>query len=292
MRRHQRAILIVEAIVASFLMLFAFAASSALYEASLKWESQSGNARRAAMLADKVMEKLRAESAVVPPGQSFETVLAGLVGPQPDDPDAPGFAIDVSLLTNTHKQVESSGLTPTNGVHSPCSSFFTAVPAIADNLPDGNPQLNNRYNTYPYSRNVSRSLQLVQVTIRWGESQVYRMVSLIGDPITPFAPAMTVQVARVAGPSSLNNFTTSAEFEAQVVTSSGSHPQDITVLWGLSLDSGGSLVFLPLDSSGRRVRVTRRTLTAIGTGTQARVQALVRYGGQEAIGLSDPISLP
>ncbi len=244
------------------------------------------------MLADKVMEELRARSAVVPSGQTFDTVLAGLAGPQPADADAPGFSIDVSLLPNTHRPVVSSGLTPTNGVHSPCSSFFTQVPTVTDNEPDGNPQLNNEYNTYPYSRHLSRSLQLVQVTIRWGASQEYRMVSLLGDPVTPFAPARTVEVTRVAGPNSLNDFTTSAEFTAQVVTSSGSRPQDITVLWGLSLDSGGSLVFLPLDSSGRRVRVTRRALTALGTGTQARVQALVRYGGQEAVGFSDPISLP
>ncbi len=273
-------------------MLFAFAASSALYEASLKWEGQSGNARRAALLADKVMEDLRVRSSVVGSGQTFSNVLAGMVGPQPNDPDAPGFAIEISLLPNTHVPVPSSGLTPANGVHSPCSSFFTLVPTVVSNEPDGNPQLNNKYNTYPYSRDLSQSLQLVQVTVRWGETQEYRLLSLLGDPITPFAPVRTVEVTRVAGPSSLNDFTTSAEFEAQVVTSSGSRPQDVTILWGLSLDSGGSLIFLPLDSSGRRVRVTRRPMTALGTGTQARVQAVVRYGGQEAVGYSDPISLP
>lgn len=288
-----RGVLIVEAIVAAFLMLFAFAASSSLFDASLRWESESGNSRRAALVAEKKMEELRALSAVVPSGSSFADVLSGLTGPQAEYPEAPGFAMDVQIIDNAHRPVATSGLTPTDGVHSPCSSLFTAVPTVASNPPDGNPQLNNAYSTYPYTRTLDRGLQMVQVTVTYaGGARTFRLISLVGDPITPFDSTPDVVVTQVSGPSSLNDFTTAAEFRAQVVTGSGSEPEDVTILWGVTLDSTGSLTFLPLDSSGRTVRVKRRSITPLGTNAQVKVQALVRYGGQEAVGSSDPLLLP
>lgn len=282
--------LLVEVIVASFLMLFAFAAASSLFDASLRWESESGNLRRAAMLADKTMEDLRFKAGQVPSGQSFSDILPGLLGTSSDS-SAPGFVIETSLFTNTHRTVQTSGLTPPPGVHSPCSSMYTAVPPV--NPPDNNPQLNNQYGTYPYTRYLPASLPMVQVAVTYAEGRkTYRLVSLIGDPVTPFAATPTVQVTKVSGPSSLNNFTTSAVYTAQVVTSTGSLPKDVTIIWGVTLGSTGSLVFLPSDSSGRNVSVKRRTSTPLGANAQARVQALVRYGGKEAVGVSDPISLP
>lgn len=277
-------------------MLFAFAAASSLFDASVRWEAESGNLRRAGMVAEKKMEELRTLTADVPAGRSFSDVLNDHLGPQAEYPEAPGFTIQVSLLSNSHGTVPTSGLTPLPGVHSPCSAMFTKTPTLADNPPDGNPQLNNRYRTYPYTRHIPDSLKMVEVRVEYGaNTQPVRLVSLLGDPITPLAAgasAPRVVVTKESGPSTLNDFDISAIYSAQVVTSTGSEPKDVTILWGLSLTSTGSLTFLPLDSSGRRVQVTRRRVTPIGAGATARAQAYVRYGGQEASGESAAISLP
>lgn len=280
-------------------MVFAFAAASFLFDASLRWEAESGNTRRAAMIAEKKMEELRSLSADVPSGSSFAQVLSGLTGDHPDYAEAPGFRINVRVLPNSHNPVLSSGLTPTPGAHSPCSSMFTEAPdpnnltGTLANPPDNNPQLNHQYNTYAYTRHLPRSLQLVQVTVTYaGGARNFRLVSLLGDPITPFGNARQV-VVTISGPTSLSNGSTTTELSAQVITSTGSRPDDVTVLWGLDLESTGSLKIVPLDSSGRKVQVTRRMdVTPSGSNATARLQALVRYGGQEAVGRSAPISLP
>lgn len=292
-RRLASGVLIAEAVIAAFLMLFAFAASTLLFDASLRWEGESGSAHRAAMVADKKMEELRALAAEVPSQGSFVDRLASLVGPQDEYPEAPGLAIDVQILDNISRPIPTSNLTPVPGVHSPCSGLFTKIPSGSDNPPDNNPQLNNQYETYPYSRHLRDSLQLVQVTVTYGpRKKKYNLISLLGDPITPFAPTPKVEVKRVSGSSTLSNTSSVAVYEAQVVTKTGSHPRDVTILWGLSLESTGSLVFLPLDSSGRQVQVKRSKLTPPGSSATARVKAVVRYGGQEASGKSEEISLP
>lgn len=294
--RLKRGILIVEAIVAAFLMLFAFAAACSLFDASLRWEAESGNLRRANMVAEKKMEELRALTQSVPSGRSFSQVLQDLVGPQAEYEEAPGFSIMVSILPNSHDIVPTSGLKPTDGVHSPCSSMYTEQPTSGENPPDDNPQLNNLYRTYPYTRHLQDSLKLVEVSVSYGSnSQPVRLVSLLGDPVAPLSSSPSaehVKVTKVSGPDDLNGSDT-AIYTAQVVTAGGSHPKDVTVLWSLSLQSTGSLTFLPLDSSARQVKVERRTtLTPAGSDAKVRLQALVRYGGREVTGLSPTIDLP
>lgn len=276
--------------MAAFLMLFAFAAACTLFDAAVRWEAESSNLRRANMVAEKKMEELRALTLTVPNGRSFSEVLEDLDGPQAEYPEAPGFAIEVSILPNSHEAVPTSGLEPTDGVHSPCSSMFTEAPGPGDNPPDDNPQLNNLYRTYPYTRHIPDSLKMVEVRVTYGSnSQPVRLVSLLGDPLTPID---RVVVTKVSGPTNLIG-SDSAIYTAQVVTATGSHPKDVTILWSLSLQSTGSLTFLPLDSSGRRVQVKRRTsVTPAGADAKARVQAMVRYGGKEVSGESPPIGLP
>ncbi len=288
-----RGVLVIEAVVASFLMLFAFVASAALFDAAIRWESDISNLRRAALVADKKMEELRVLTSEVPSGSSFDEVLAPLAGPHPEYPEALGFAIEVVILDNIHRPVPSSGLHPTPGVHSPCSSMFTKVPTPTENLPDGNPQLNNAFSTYPYTRHLRDSYRLVQVAVTYADgAKTYPLVSLLGDPVTPFGKTPKVEVTFESGSTTLGNASTTAVYSAQVVTETGSKPKDVTIFWGVTLDSSGSLILLPLDSSARRVQIRRGSSTVSGIGAQARLQAVVRYGGQEAVGVSDPISLP
>lgn len=276
-------------------MIFAFAASTSLFHASLRWESEGANLRRAALVAERALEELRATSAAVPSGSSFADVLAPLLGDRPEFPESPGFAINLTLLDNVHRLVPTSGVIPDPGVHSPCSTFFTNPPTLATNPPNGNPQRNNRYGTYVYTRAMSSSLALVQVTVTYGNGgKNFRLISLVGDPITPMDNSLNdnVVVTRVSGSSTLNDFTSTSEYTAQVVTASGSRPRDVTILWGIAPDSTGSLVILPLDSTGRSCRVSRRSVTPVGANARARLVAKVRYGGQETGGFSEVINLP
>ena len=118
--------LVVEAIVACFLFVFSFAASAALFEASLRWEGQSSNYRQAGFLAERKMEEIRASVSQIPSGLSFSQHLDSILsGPHPPYDGFSEFEFEVELLDNEHKVVESSGFKPDDGVHSPCSAFYT-----------------------------------------------------------------------------------------------------------------------------------------------------------------------
>lgn len=289
----ERGALLLEAVVAAFLMVFAFATAAALFDRAVQWEADATSSRRASMIAERRLEELRSATSAIPSGSSFSAVLSGFLGSEMEYSDDPGFVVKVEELRNQHREVQTSGLTPTDGVHSPCASLFTAIPTLTSNEPDGNPQLNNRYSTYPYSRHIPNSLRLIQVTVSYsGGTKEQRLVSLLGDPILPFDNSPDVIVTRTSGPANLNNFDVTADYTAQVVTANGSEPQDVTILWSASLDSTGALSCIPLDSTGRSVRVRRRTVTPLGAGARAKVQALVRYGAQEAVGLSAEFQLP
>ena len=163
-----RGILIAEAVVASFLMLFAFAAAAALFDAALRWESDSGNYRKAGLVAERKMEELRAQASDIGAGGTFAGRIDGLIGgPHPDYLDAPGFTITVTSLPNRHLTIPANGLTPSDGVHSPCSTFFTApgppgAPHPFD--PNGDHQRNRTYATYPFSRPMPQSYRLRERT--------------------------------------------------------------------------------------------------------------------------------
>lgn len=293
--------LLVEAVIAGFLLVFAFATAASLFDASLSWESNSGNARKAMFVAEKAMEDLRARTANIPKDSSFNQELLTAMGDLGEYEEAPGFEIKAELLANKNTAIKSSkpAVTPSDGVHSPCSSFYTiplsiaAVPPL-ENPPNNNPQLNNAYATYPYSRSIDKSLGLVQITVSYGGDRSIRLISLLGDPIlnTNSGAKAVVQVTRVSGDGILTAGKTEV-YKAQLNTYKGTIVDNVTVLWSVSIDSGSYLHLLPTNSTGTRVEVKRRMDTApAGSNYTAKVQALVRYAGQEITGESQVISLP
>ena len=300
-----------EAVVAAFLMVFAFAASASLFDASLRWESQSANLRKAAFLAERKMEEIRAKASAVPSGANFaahlDTIIGGTHAPYPG---SPGFKFEVSTLPNTHLEVETSGYTPTPGVHSPSSTLFTApdnpgsvdrsTPVyLFDNDPNVGPgdfQKNNFYDTYPYSRSMDRSYRLVQVRVNYGSGldQHLDLVSLIGDPILPpEKPAsnmnVTATVVRTSGPANLTSSGAAAEYEIRVTTANGSRVEDVSAIWSIYPLTSGTVDIFALNAAGTRVRVTRSPLTR--NGTSVRLFPQIRYEGIEARALSGNIGL-
>ena len=302
--------LVVEAIVACFLFVFAFAASAALFEASLRWVGQSSNYRQAGFLAERKMEEIRASVSQIPSGLSFSQHLDSILsGPHPPYDGFSEFEFEVELLDNEHKVVESSGFKPDDGVHSPCSAFYTrpdtptsvsrtAAPYAND--PEGDFQKNATYSTYPYSRSMPDSYRLVQVRVTFGESarQNVELISLIGDPISPpKLPAnssddnlnVAVRVVRESGPADLTSSTASAVYHIEVTTQSGSKVDDVSAIWSIYPISSGSVDIFPLDAAGTRVRVSRNGFSS--AGTSVRLFPQIRYESIEARALSEEIRL-
>lgn len=294
----QRGILIAEAIVASFLMLFAFVASASLFDAALRWEADSGNYRKAALVAERKMEELRAASADIAVGEAFADQIDALIAADHDEyDDAPGFAITVTALPNTHRVIPANGLTPTDGVHSPCSSFFTAPgPAGAPHSFDnrGDHQINRVYHTYPYSRPMPRSFRLVQVTVEYGggvNPRTFELVSLIGDPL--LVPTTTgsgpVKVTRVGSNSDLNSSNPNATFNQNLQTQSGAIVEEVSAIWNITPTSTGAGKLFTPNPNGTSCRLDRRTPAF--ADTEITLAARVRYRGVEYVGYSPTVDV-
>lgn len=303
-------VLIVEAVVASFLMVFAFLASASLFEASLRWESQGANMRKAALAAERKMEEMRAAAANVPSGQTFaQHIDAIIAGPHPN---IEGYPVVVTPLPNHHEQVTTSGYTPTDGFHSPCSTLFTAPdnPASTSrnappyNFDSGTPldpaprgagdfQLNNLYETYPYSRAMPNSYRLVKVSIDYGARNglPLDLISVIGDPILPLAnttPNINVSMAiNPGGPVSVG--AGSQDFTFTLTAANGSIIEDAACIWSIHPLSGGTADLFTRDAIGSTVRVSRNGLSR--PGTDLRLFPKVRYQGVDVRAISGDVSL-
>ena len=291
-----RGILIAEAVVASFLMLFAFAAAAALFDAALRWESDSGNYRKAGLVAERKMEELRAQASDIGAGGTFAGRIDGLIGgPHPDYLDAPGFTITVTSLPNRHLTIPANGLTPSDGVHSPCSTFFTApgppgAPHPFD--PNGDHQRNRTYATYPFSRPMPQSYRLVQVSVAYGNGpppRTFELVSLIGDPLPPASNVVpnvnsSVVVTRTGPGGTLTPSNPTTTFDVAVQTASGAIVEEVSAIWNITPTSTGSGRLFTLDPNGTQCRLELGPSPY--AGTEISVAARVRYRGVEAIGTS------
>lgn len=305
MRVKSRAVLIVEAIVASFLMIFAFAAATQLFTAALQWEGQGTNVRRAALVAQKKMDELRAWSENFHLTAPFNEGWAAQNGTHPGYPEAPGFAIEViaepaAYVTVNPNRPAGPANPPPAGFYSPTSHFYTTPPA-----PPANPQKHDLWWTYPYARTMHDSMVRVEVTVGYGRqtsagppptySREFKLMSVIADPVSPLRPTpggrFPQDPVSITGPGTLATVGTTGVYTVEVRLPNGRAVPDVTALW--TVDSSGATVdILPTDSSGRSVTVTRTDLTPNGFGGTTRLAAKVRYRGKEIVGYSDPIDLP
>ncbi len=192
------------------------------------------------MVAERKMEEIRARACTVPAGTTFARNLDAILdGPHPQYADTSGYRFEVRAVRNRHKQVKTSGFTPSDGVHSPCSNFFTkpvnpsstdrTTPPYGAQDPEGDFQKNATYSSYPYSRDMPQTYRLVQVTVRFGSSpdQKVELLSLIGDPISPPEYPTgdnlnrTLKVVRESGPANLTGSNAAAIYRVEVVTATG-----------------------------------------------------------------------
>ncbi|MCA9776911.1 MAG: hypothetical protein KC800_09355 [Candidatus Eremiobacteraeota bacterium] len=276
--------LIAESIVASFLMLFAFAASAALFDAALRWESDGTNLRRAAMIADKRMEELREWVSSGGSGSTFPSdgEWAAEAVRITNYPEAPGFEIAVKATLPQYAQLLNTTITPPDGFHSPCSSLYTPPPGTAGGVPnpsdnvaflDDHPQFNHRYKSYPYSREMPDSFRLVEIVVSYGggaNPRTYRLMSVIGDPLPAGAATVTVSPS-------------SGLYQATVSVGGKTVP-DMVVDWGNPINPG----------NGNQIGAYTKPTTATATVTDVQAMpgnsgtyvlgAKVRYKGQSYTG--------
>ncbi|MFA7482610.1 MAG: hypothetical protein WC314_19035 [Vulcanimicrobiota bacterium] len=315
-----KGVLIAEAVIACFLLIFAFLAAASLFDASLRWESSSSNERKAALLAERKMEEIRAAASQVPSGTTFGDHIDSILALAHDSySDAPGFDFEVVVLPNHHEPIPTSGFTPEDGVHSPCSQMYTEPsnpgstsrtsgapaydidPASAFNLA-GDFQKNERYDTYPYSRSMPNSFRLVRVRVLFGSggNRMAELISLIGDPILPpNKPTTNVNdTLRVTPTGGVNiGLNGSQVFGTTVTTANGSIVEDVSCLWSIHPISSGTADLYVLNAGGTQVLVRARTAASgyhnglSQGGTNFVLFPQIRYEGIEARALSGDVNL-
>ena len=277
--------------MAAFLMLFAFAAASTLFNSALQWESQTSNLRRAALVAQKKVGEIRAWSKDYHATHAFsDGWVPPITGPQTDYPEAPGLTMEVIANQPHYDTIPSTGETPLDGMYSPTSHFWTNPPASAA-LPGDfeNPQKNPDYATFSRVRTFDASFRRVQVIVRYGNggAREFRAVTLVGDPITPAAASEPViTITRSDGPANVGPGD-AADYQVSVQVG-GYEMEDVVCLWGLDPESTGSLIVKPLDSNGRGARIIRPTWANPGT---SRLAVRLRYRGRQYSELSDSINV-
>jgi hypothetical protein len=284
-------VLIVEAIIASFLMLFAFIAASQLFDASLRWESSSINDRLAALVAERRMEELRGWVDSQCTATGFQDLNWASVEVVDDSySESPGFLITVrtGLPRNTQPRAGTGRAAVPDGLHSPSSQIFAEAPAAA------NRQRNAIWQSYPYTRHMDESARLVEVTVSYGTGgeREFQVVSLLGDPIAPplppdidFVPSPVV----ISGPGSLG-VGSPANYTVEVRLPGGQPIQDVTTLWSIDPESSGSARIRPLDAGGSEIELIRDPNAT--PGSTIILTAKVRYRGKEIVGYLNPINLP
>ncbi len=277
----------VEGVVAAFLMVFAFAAACALFDASLRWETESSNMRRAALIAEKAVGELRAWSHTVHATSPFDNGWAAQTGVRPAYAEAPGFEVEILADLPHYRQNPTTLETAPDGVYSPASHLYMPPPANPSfpGLPDDftNPQKDPKYGGFARVRTFPQSFRRVQVIVRYADrTKEYRLVTLVGDPVAQIRPR--IAFTRIAGPASLS-LGQAADWSVSLRDAGGHAIDDVVYLWGVEPKSTGAVIVKPIDSNGRQARVWCDPNASPGGRTQLAVRC--RYRGQEITGFSD-----
>lgn len=284
----------IEGVVAAFLMVFAFAAATALFDASLKWEAQGSNARMASLVAERALGELRAWSLKAHSTTPFDSGWAAVTGNRGSYPETPGFEVQIIADQPTYEENPTTRQTAPPGIYSPASHLWMpldvppAVPRPADPLPPipqdfENPQKDPKYLTFARVRTFPKSFRRVQVIVRYaGGTKDYRLVSLVGDPIVEIRPQVTFTGPSSLGPGSAGDYT------AVVRDVGGQVIEDVVCLWGVDPLGTGALIIKPIDSNGRRARVWRDPSAQSGS---TKLAVRLRYRGVEFTEFSNPISV-
>lgn len=296
--RREQGVLMVEGVIAAFLMVFAFAAASSLFDASLRWEAVGANKRRAALVAERALGEIRAQ--LQAGSGSFESRWASIPATMSFE-EAPGFdvTIDVALPTyKVHSKAEfnkgggSESIPP--GLYSPTSHLWVPddfgsanppLPSLPNDFDD--PQKDDVYKTYARVRTFPESARRVQVTVVYGDGTdrtTFRLVSLVADEPPRGTPQAEFRL--MSGPSSLG-VGAAADYSVTIRVA-GEQVDDVVCLWGTEAIGTGAINIKPHDTNGRAARIWRDPNATAGT---TRLYVRGRYRGVEFLQYSAPIQV-
>lgn len=295
--------LLAEAVVACFLLVFAFLAATSIYDYSLRLSQETTQYNLAALIAERKMEEIRALAALGGT-EPFIDSLEGIIDDQKpffSYSDASDYRVEVRKLGIVHSEIKdprdslsSTLIRPDAGVISPCSTFFTkpdklGVTERSTSSPPykfdsgGDYQRNETFQSYPYSRSMAKSYCLVKVTVGFGVDykKSFELISLIGD-----ANIDDKIELKILGGSGFIKPGGSDDYRVEVKDHSGTLLNDVSVKWGHS----DLLDVFKLNSEGTEVRVTNMVDSVDSDGDATTLTAVVCINGytvlaKKAIGL-------
>ncbi|MCA9792625.1 MAG: hypothetical protein KC910_12550 [Candidatus Eremiobacteraeota bacterium] len=285
-----RGMALAETVAAIFVLASAFVVASVLFHTALQWNSRVYQRQLAVHLAERKLEDIRAWSLQTHGAGStlFKNGWATQTGGPFTYPEHSGFNLFVDVGLPDPSPTGPSGPFPSPpgpfpgaGFYSPCTQFW---------------------GHYPRTKILNDSILQVEVRVEWGNNETFTLVSRLADPIKGFdAPGgiARVTVRQTSGGGNLAR-NASAEFEADVRDSANNIVDDVMIVWYVEPDSTGNGNLETLDLEGTQARFTNRLDLppppavpdeVIYTGGEVVIGARVRYGGEEAVGWSNALTL-
>ena len=255
-RRRPHAVTLMEAVIASFLLLSAFLVVVNLFNSGLGHMSRTENQQLAAMLAERELERMRIWSETLN-GTQYNYTSPGLASFSVSVADYPGFAV-------------ATRVTPT-GLYSGCSNMEQAIASVA-------PLRQPRY--------LPGQASKVVVTVSWANGQKsLKLASLFSEPALRFS----ANPINISGGSTSLAPDGSADFSASAVDSNGQPINGLMFSWSLlPIDGAGTL---DAARDGSTARLTNRIYgppfnapdyvgTVVHTGGTCQLQVSAMYHGK------------
>ncbi len=239
---------LLETVIALFVLVSAALVVVALYHSALQRTTRTRQGALARLIAERTLAQVRAEAAEKP----FRVVEPSTLSRTFPDPESPDFTVTAT--------VERTSLT------NPASSLQRP----------GTPQI------FPIMTDVAS----VEILVRWGVGEEFRLNSLLDEGEAPLASVTVVAPPGLAG--NQEGACTARAFDIN-----GQEIPDVRFIWWVDAGTGNATVTAdPLDNTAKLKNITRGYdgVFYVQPGT-CQVAALARVRGKEFVGYSGEITL-
>ena len=264
--RSLHAVTLMEAVIASFLLLSAFLVVVNLFHSGLGHMSRTENQQLAATLAERELERMRVWSETLN-GAQYNYTSPGLAttydGKSAVPPDFPGFSVATRVIAM--------------GLYSSCTALELAIPSIPPLV---------------QPRRLPGQASKVVVTVSWSSGQKsLKLVSLFSEPALKFNNPNPISITP-AGPATLahDGF---VDFSASAADTNGQVIDGLLYSWAMvPNDTNEGAGTLTQARDGRTARLTNKIYgppfnssnnyqgIPCYTGGQCLLQVSARYHGQ------------
>jgi len=251
---------LLEAIVATFLLLSSFLIIVNLFHSGMRYNTRIENQQLAAMLAERHLEQLRSWSELSTAGvYHYDNLVAIYHGATSVPADHPTFTLSTRVVDEQ--------------LYSPSSTLELG-------LPPGT-----------LLRRLNGSARKVEVVVSWTGSQV-AVTSLFSRPPADFRALNAITVSPVGSPSLPLAQNASADFRAEAFDSNDQAIPGLTYQWEIvPIDGNGTLVQARDGSTATLTNAVDVAGEVYHTGGSLYVRASARYHGRTVQGLSSVVGL-